>query len=286
MGAIRERMLAELDLLGMSEKTKQGYVGCCRVFVAYFMKSPEQMGEREIREFLLHLVRDRRASPSSIGVYVAAIRFLYRRVLRNPEVVADLPRPKIPRRLPSVPSQEEVQAILNAIRSPKYRAMLTTVYGAGLRISEACRLRVEDIDSKRMVLHIREAKQAKDRLVAMGPRLLETLRRYWATAKPRGPYLFPNDQSGQPVSNDAVRKVLKAALAELGFKKHLTLHSLRHGFATHLLEDGTDIRLIQALLGHSTIQTTAHYTQVSTRNLRTVTSPLDRLGQLKDSAPK
>jgi site-specific recombinase XerD len=286
MGAIRERMLVELDLLGMSAKTKQGYVGCCRVFVAYFMKSPEQMGEREIREFLLHLIRDRKASPSSIGVYVAAIRFLYRRVLRNPDVVADLPRPRIPRRLPPVPSQEEVSAILNAIRSPKYRAMLTAVYGAGLRISEACRLRVEDIDSNRMVLHIREAKQAKDRLVAMGPRLLETLRRYWAEAKPRGPYLFPNDKSGQPVSNDAVRKVLKAALAELGFKKHLTLHSLRHGFATHLLEDGTDIRLIQALLGHSTIQTTAHYTQVSTRHMRTVTSPLERLGKLKDSAPK
>ena len=286
MGAIRERMLAELDLLGMSAKTKNGYLRCCRVFVAYFMKSPEQMGEREVREFLLHIVRDRKVGPSAVGVYVAAIRFLYRRVLKQPDVVGDLPRPRIPKRLPWVPSREEVETILNAIRSPKYRAMLTAVYGAGLRISETRRLRVEDVDSKRMVIHIRDAKQAKDRLVVLSPRLLEILRDYWVEEKPRGPYLFPNKKSGRPVSNDAVRKVLKIALAEIGFTKHVTLHSLRHGFATHLLEDGTDVRVIQALLGHSSLQTTAHYTRVSTRHMRTITSPLDRLGHLKDSAQR
>lgn len=137
-----------------------------------------------------------------------------------------------------------------------------------------------------MLLHIRQAKQGKDRFVVLSPRLLETLRHYWKEAKPPGPYLFPSGDSGRPLSNDAVRKVLKAALAEVGFQKHVTLHSLRHGFATHLLEDGTDIRVIQSLLGHSTLDTTAHYTRISTGQMRKVTSPLDRLGPLRDTAPR
>jgi integrase/recombinase XerD len=286
MGAIRDRMLAEMELRGLSEATKESYLVCCRVFVARFMKSPEQLGVQQINAFLLHLIRDRKVGPSSVGVYVAAIRFLYRTVLRHPEIVEDLPRPKIPKKLPSVPSREEVQTLLGSIRSLKYRTILIAAYGAGLRISEARRLRVDDIDSDRMVIQIRGAKQAKDRLVLLSPRLLEALRRYWVEAKPAGPYLFPSERSGEPVGNDAVRKVLKIAMGEIGFKKHLTLHSLRHGFATHLLEDGTDIRVIQALLGHSTIQTTAHYTQVSTRHMRTVTSPLDRLGTLKTPTPR
>lgn len=281
MGAIRDRMLAELELRGMSAATQRSYLICCRVFVAYFMKSPEQLGAEHIKEFLLHLKRQRNAGPSCVGVYVAAIRFLYRAVLRNRDVVEDLPRPRIPKKLPDVPSREEVETILSSVRSLKYRTILIAAYGAGLRISEALRIRVEDIDSKRMLLHVRGAKQAKDRFVLLSPRLLEALRRYWVEAKPRGPYLFPNTRLRQPVSNDAVRKVLKQALDEVGFKKRVTLHSLRHGFATHLLEDGTDIRLIQVLLGHSSIQTTAHYTRISAQHMQTVTSPLDRLGHLK-----
>lgn len=281
MGAIRDRMVAELELRGMSAATKKSYLTCCRVFVAYFMKSPEQLAAADIKEFLLHLMRQRNAGPSCVGVYVAAIRFLYRAVLRRPDIVDDLPRPRIPKKLPEVPSREEVATILGAVRSLKYRTMLIAAYGAGLRISEARRLRVEDVDSKRMLLHIRGAKRGKDRFVLLSPRLLAALRGYWAEARPGEPYLFPGDRSQEPVSNDAVRKVLKRALAEADFRKHVTLHSLRHGFATHLLEDGTDIRLIQVLLGHSSIETTAHYTRVSTRHMQTVTSPLDRLGQLQ-----
>jgi integrase/recombinase XerD len=282
MGTIRDRMLAELELRGMSAATRKSYLLCCRVFVAHFMKSPEQLGTEDIKTFLLHLKRQRNAGPSCIGVYVAAIRFLYRAVLRNRDVVEDLPRPRIPKKLPEVPSREEVETILTSVRSLKYRTILIAAYGAGLRISEARRLRVEDIDSKRMLLHIRGAKQAKDRFVLLSPRLLAVLRRYWMEAKPRGPYLFPNNRLREPVSSDAVRKVLKQALDEVGFKKRVTLHSLRHGFATHLLEDGTDIRLIQVLLGHSSIETTAHYTRITPLHMQTVTSPLDRLGQLKD----
>src|SRR5215831_16844546 len=272
MGKIRDRMLEELELRGMSEATKKSYVICCRVFVAHFMKSPEQLRANDIKAFLLHLKRGRKAGPSCIGVYVAAIRFLYRNVLRNPEVVEDLPRPRIPRTLSPVLSREEVEQLLGAVRSIRHRTILTVAYGAGLRISEALQLRVDDIDSKRMVVHVRGAKQGKDRFVLLSPRLLEALRRYWMESKPRGPHLFPS-RSGRHVSIDVIRRVFRATVSEIAFKKRVTLHSLRHGFATHLLEDGTDIRVIQALLGHSTIETTAHYTRVSTRHTQKVTSP-------------
>ena len=285
MGAIRERMIEELELRGMSEKTKRGYVLCCQVFVAHFMKSPEQLHADDIKAFLLHLMRERKLSPSGIGVYVAAIRFLYRHVLRNPDEVEDLPRPRIPKKLPDVPSREEVQQLLSAVQSIKHRTILATAYGAGLRISEALHLQVQDIDSKRMVIHIRGAKQAKDRFVLLSPQLLAALRRYWVEVKPLGPHLFPS-RSGRPISIDVIRRVLKATLRDIGLNKRMTLHSLRHGFATHLLEDGTDIRVIQSLLGHSTIQTTAHYTRISTRNFCKVTSPLDRLAQVQSTAAR
>jgi integrase/recombinase XerD len=282
MGAIRDRMLEEMELRGLAEATKKSYVVCCRVFVAHFMKSPEQLRTDDIKAFLLHLKRDRDAGPSCLGVYVAAIRFLYRAVLRNPEVVEDLPRPRIPKKLPPILSRSEVDELLGAVRSTKHRTILIAAYGAGLRISEARRLRIEDIDSKRMLIHVRGGKRGKDRFVLLSPRLLEALRRYWVESKPVGPYLFTS-RSGRPMSIDMIRRVFKTAAREIAFKKRVTLHSLRHAFATHLLEDGTDIRVIQALLGHSTIQTTAHYTRVSTRHMRTVTSPLDRLATFEDT---
>jgi integrase/recombinase XerD len=278
MGAIRDRMIEELELRGMSAATRKCYVVCCRVFVAHFMRSPEQLHAEDIKAFLLHLQRVRKVGPSCLRGYIAALCFLYRNVLRNPDVVEDLPRPRVPKTLPDVLSPDEVQRLLAAVRSLQHRTILTTAYGAGLRISEALRLQVQDIDSKRMVIHVRGAKQAKDRLVLLSRKLLATLRRYWVKARPRRPYLFPS-RSGRPVHIDVLRRTLRATVREVGFNKRVTLHSLRHGFATHLLEAGTDIRVIQALLGHSTLETTAHYTRVSTRNFQRVTSPLDRLTQ-------
>jgi site-specific recombinase XerD len=283
MGAIRERMIEELELLGMSAATRTSYLTNCRVFVSYFMRSPEQLGAKEIREFLLHLSRDRMVGPSCVRGYVAALRFLYRRVLRNPDAVEDLPMPKVPRTLPDVLSREEVRQILEAVRSLRLRTILTTAYAAGLRISEALRLRVDDIDSKRMVLHIRGAKQAKDRFVLLSPQLLTMLRRYWVELKAHGPLLFAS-RSGRPVHIDVLRRAFRKTVRTLGLRKRVTLHSLRHGFATHLLEDGTDIRVIQSLLGHADLKTTAHYTRVSTRNLRKVKSPFDGLARAEDVA--
>ena len=279
MGKIRDRMVAELDLRGLAEATKQSYLICCRQFVAHYMRSPEQLGAVETKAFVLHLIQQRKASPSAVGVYVAAIRFLYRVVLRRPEAVEDLPRPKVPTRLPAVPSRPEVEQLLKAVRSPKYRAIMMVAYGAGLRISEICRLQVTDLDSQQMVLHVRGGKGGKDRLVPIGPRILRAVREYWVDTRQSGSLLFPGRRAGQPIRKDTVRKVFKQAAAEAGITKRVTLHSLRHGFATHLLEDGEDIRVLQALLGHSHVQATAHYARVTTRRLRRVRSPLEALGK-------
>jgi integrase/recombinase XerD len=284
VGKIREQMVAELELRGMAEPTKKAYLMCCRQFVAHFMKSPEQLGAPETKAFILHLIRERRASPSGVGVYVAALRFLFRVVLRRPEVVEDLPRPRVPKGLPSVPNRDEILSLLRSVRSLKYRAILIVAYGAGLRISEACGLQVADVDSNMMVIHVRHAKGAKDRLVPLSPTMLAALRAYWLEAKPTGRFLFAGRDPDSPLTTDAVRKVVKLALAEAGAKRRLTLHSLRHGFATHLLEDGEDIRVIQAVLGHSHVQTTAHYARVTTARLRKVKSPLEALKVSKDAA--
>ena len=281
MGAIQDRMIGEMELRGMASATKKSYLVCCRVFVAYFMKSPEQLGTEEVKTFLLHLARERQAGPSTTHVYIAALCFLYRHVLALPDVVDRLPRPRIPKKLPDVLDPEEVQQLLGAVRSMKLRTILITAYGAGLRISEALRLGVRDIDSKRMVIHIRGAKNGKDRLVLLSPDLLVALRRYWTQCRPQGPHLFPG-RNRRPVHIDVIRRALWAAVREVGLKKRVTLHSFRHGFATHLLENGTDVRVIQALLGHSNLETTAHYTQVSTRNFKNVASPLDRLAPPKE----
>lgn len=274
MGAIRDRMIAELEMRGMSAATRRSYLTCCRLFVAHFMKSPEQLHAEDVRTFLLYMTRDRKVGAATVHVYISAIQFLYRHVLRRPDVIDDIPFPRVPHTLPDVLSREEVIQLLGAVRSLKLRTILTSAYAAGLRISEALRLRVEDVDSTRMVLHIRGAKQGKDRLVILSPRLLAMLRAYWATSRPNGPLLFPG-RLGRPVHIDVIRRAFRATVDALGLTKRVTLHSLRHGFATHLLEDGADIRVIQALLGHASPLTTAHYTRVSTRNFQTVTSPYD-----------
>jgi len=227
MGIIQERMIGEMQLRGMAPATKKSYLVCCRVFVAYFMKSPEQLGTDNVKTFLLHLVRERKAGPSTLHVYIAALCFLYRHVLGIPGVVEHLPRPRIPIKLPDVLDREEVHQLLAAVRSLKLRTILTTAYAAGLRISEALRLEIRDIDSKRMVIHIRSAKNGKDRLVLLSPELLAKLRLYWVESRPRGRHLFPG-RNGRPVHIDVIRRALQATVREVGIKKRVTLHSFRH----------------------------------------------------------
>ena len=276
MGELRDRMIADLELRRYRPGTVTSYVGCAQRFTAHYMKSPAEMGEDEVRRFLLHLIHAKRVHPATQKMHIAALKFLYDITLNRPEVMLRVPWPKVPKSLPDILSREEVEELFGLIDSLMYRAILMTTYGAGLRISEACSLAVGDIDSSRGLIHIRDGKRGRDRYVMLGRRVLLCLREYWKAKRPSGPYLFPGQDSQTTISPSAVRAALKSAVAKSGIRKHVTPHVLRHTFATHLLEDGEDIRTIQALLGHGSIRTTARYTQVSQRHIGRTQSPLDR----------
>jgi site-specific recombinase XerD len=271
-------MATELRLRGMSPITQRMYLGCVERFAAYHHRSPAAVGEPEVRAFLDHLLRDRGMRPTTLRVYGAALRFLYDTTLERPEVMRRIPYPRgVPARLPDVLSQAEVAHLLAAAPSLKHRAMMMAAYGAGLRVSELCALTAEDIDSARMLVRVRDGKGAKDRYVMLSPRLLATLRAYWRQRPPRGPYLFPSPRPGQPLSRKAVWHMLRRAARRAGLRKRVTPHTLRHCFATHLLEAGTNIRVIQVLLGHRSLRTTARYALVSPAHVGTVRSPLDTM---------
>lgn len=278
MGHIRDRMIADLQLRRYSISTQNEYVRCATRFVEHYMRSPDELGEREVRGYVLHLVRVRKVSPSVHKMHVAAIRFLYVHTLHRPEAIRWLPWPKIPCSLPVVLGGAEVESLLQSFESPKYLAIVMCAYGAGLRISEACALAPSDIDSARGVIHVRHAKRRRDRYVMLSARLLDTLRAYWrAVRPPPDGYLFPGANPGSHSSPRAVRSVLKKAVAAAGLRKRVTPHVLRHSFATHLLEAGTDVRVIQVLLGHGSIRSTARYTHVSASHIGRTKSPLDLL---------
>ena len=277
MGQLRDRMDADLRLRGRSPVTRYHYLRCVRSFVAHVGRSPAALGEDEVRAFLLHLIHERKAKPATLRMYVAALKFLYATTLRRPEVVARVPWPNVPEHLPDILAPAEIVRLLETVRSMKHRAILMVAYGAGLRISEVCSLQVGDIDSQRMVIHVRDGKGGKDRYVMLSERLLAVLRQYWRLAKPRGPFLFPGKRGAPHVQPTTVQRMLQKVVAACGLSKRVTPHVLRHCFATHLLEAGTDVRTIQQLLGHSSIRTTARYVQVSTRQIGQTRSPLDKL---------
>lgn len=275
MGLLRKKMEADMKIRGLRPATQAEYLRVATRFAGYFMRSPAHMGLAEVREYLLHHIRAGR-STSTQQVYLCALRFLYRVTLERPSELATLVGPRRIQRLPEVLSRDEVAAILRTVRSPRHRAVLMTMYGAGLRVGEACRLRPTDIDSQRGVIRIRDGKGGRDRVVMLSPRLLEELRSYWRLVRPSGGYFFPAARGGV-LRSESVRAVLKRAAASVGIAKRVTPHCLRHSFATHLLEAGTDARAIQVLLGHASIETTQRYMQVSAQFLSTVQSPLDRL---------
>lgn len=278
MGHIRDKMKEDLELRGFAATTQKEYLQRAQNFVAHFRRPPTEMGEQEIRAFLLHLVNERGVSAATHHMYVAAIKFLYATTLKRPMEVASIPWPKKPQHLPDILTGDEVVRLFRAIHSIKHRAILMAAYGAGLRISEACSLQINDIDSSRMLIHVREGKRSKDRYVMLSERLLSVLRGYWGSARPARPYLFPGMIPIRPITTGAVQRALHEVVSNCGFTKRVTAHSLRHGFATHLLETGTDIRVIQRLLGHSSIQTTARYTKVAASHIVRTKSPLDLLG--------
>lgn len=281
MGKLRDQMIEDLQLRDYARRTSKEYVRCARAFVAYHRKPPQQMGELEIRQFLMHLLETRKAGPATRKMHVAAIKFLYEVTLRRPEVAASIPWPKVPHGVPEILSGSEVSLLLDAIDSLKRRAAIMTAYGAGLRISEVCALRVDDIDSQRMTVRVRHGKGDQARYVPLPERVLFLLRRYWVIERPKGPWLFAGNQAGCPLSTYSVRYHLASAAKKVGLAKRVTPHVLRHTFATHLLELGTDVRVIQMLLGHRSIRSTARYTHMTSRVLAKTKSPVDVLGTPK-----
>jgi site-specific recombinase XerD len=255
-------------------------VSCARAFVAYHRKPPEEMGEPEVRQFLQYL-DEQLVGAATQKLHVAGIKFLYAKTLGRPEVVAAIPWPKVQQALPAILSGSEMDRLLDAIDSVMYRAIVMTAYGSGLRISEVCALQVSDIESRRMLIHVRSAKGGRDRYVTLPERVLLMLRRYWKVQRPRGPELFPGQRGARCISAVAVRTNLHAAARAANLGKLVTPHCLRHSFATHLLELGTDLRVIQMLLGHRSIRTTVRYTRVTDKHLGHITSPVDVLGTAK-----
>jgi site-specific recombinase XerD len=278
MGKLRDQMIEDLRLRDYARRTCKAYVDCARAFVVYHRKPPEQMGELEVRQFLMHLVETKKASPASRKMHVAGIKFLYEVTLRRPEVVASIPWPKVAHGVPEILSGTEVMTLLDAIDGLKARAAIMTAYGAGLRVSEVCSLQVDDIDSQRMTIRVRHGKGNQARYVPLPERVLFLLRRYWALERPKKPWLFSGKQAGCPLSEASVRYQLSAATKRTGLTKRVTPHVLRHTFATHLLELGTDVRVIQMLLGHRSIRSTMRYTRVTSRVLAKTKSPVDVLG--------
>jgi integrase/recombinase XerD len=277
MGQLRDRMEQDLKLRGLSPATIRNYLLYCRKFAAFFMRSPEELGTAQVRTFLLHQIEVEQLAFGSYRQVYAALKFLYSVTLGRPWEVGRIPFPKRrPSPLPKVLTANELSAFFAALRKAKYRALFMTCYAAGLRLGEACQLRIEDIDSRRMVIHIRAGKGGKQRLTVLSPRLLEVLRAYWRLAKPKV-WLFPGATAARPVAHDTARSVFHRARVQAGLPVGYSPHSLRHSFATHLLDAGTDLVLIQSLLGHGSIQTTSRYTHVTLQRIQQVQSPLDRL---------
>lgn len=277
MTPLRQKMLDDMRLRNLSPVTQQTYVAHVARFARFFGRSPEQLGSIQVRGYLLHLSRERKVATRTLNQVAAALRFLYETTLERPGLLAQIPYARQDDELPNVLSRDEVLALLAAVRRPKYRAILVLAYATGLRATEITQLRTEDVDEARMMLHVRRGKGQRDRDVMLSPVLLDELRAYRAAEPLRGPWLFPGWPEDRPITRQTIAKVFRLVRADAALAKPATLRLMRHTFATHAHENGTDIRTIQALLGHRSLATTARYTRVSSRTVRATVSPLDLL---------
>jgi integrase/recombinase XerD len=277
MSPLRKRMTEDMQVRNLALNTQESYLQQVSQFARHFNKSPELLGPEDIRTYQVYLTNEKKLAPGSIVIAVSALRFLYKTSLKKDWSFEDvIPTAKIPQKLPVVLSPEEVLQFLNSVGSTKHRAILTTCYAAGLRVSEAVHLKPTDIDSKRMVIRVEQGKGQKDRYVMLSPKLLDTLRDYWRATRPKD-WVFPGDVVGQPITTGAVEDACQKARRDSGIRKPITPHSMRHAFAVHLLESGTDVRTIQLLLGHRSLATTARYLRIATSKVCSTSSPLDLL---------
>jgi integrase/recombinase XerD len=260
---LRTRLIQDLRIRNYSQRTIEIYVRCIAAFAKYFGQSPERLGEGHVREYQRYLVEERKSSWALFNQTVCALRFLYGKTLHQDWTVEHIPFPKTEKRLPEVLSLEEVSGLFAAVRTLKTRTILQTMYGAGLRVKEALKLKPRDIDSHRMAIRIQQGKGRQDRYVTLSPTLLETLRDYYRAYRPQGPWLFPSRDPNHPTHPTTVQRACRLAAQKAGLRKRVTTHTMRHSFATNLLEAGVDLRTIQILLGHASLNTTALYLHVA-----------------------
>jgi integrase/recombinase XerD len=276
MTALRQRMIEDMQLRNFSPHTQEAYVRAVAKFAKHFGRAPDLLGPVEVRAYLVDMVGRRRVSWSLYNQALCALRFYYHTTLGRDQLLKSIPCPKEEKRLPVVLITNEVSRFFDAITNLKHRAMFMTAYSAGPRVSELVSLLVDDIDSSRMLISIRQGKGRKDRYVKLADRLLEVLRDYWKAYRPSR-WLFPGNHHDKPIHRVTVAIVCRQIGKRAGLRKRVTVHMLRHSYATHLLDAGTDLRTIQVLLGHRSIKTTALYTHVSQAKIESTPSPLDLL---------
>ena len=273
---LRQRMIEDMTARRFKEKVQKDYVRHVRIFTEFLGRSPDTATSEDLRRFQLHMAQQQVGAPT-INSAISALRFFFTETLERPDLVRPLRLVNEPRRTPVVLSPEEVARLLQAAPGLKYKAALSVAYGAGLRVSEVAQLKVSDIDSQRMTLRVEQGKGQRDRYVMLSPHLLQLLREWWKAARPQV-WLFPGQNPINPVTARQLNRAVTAAKDLAGISKRVSPHTLRHSFATHLLEQGVDIRVIQVLLGHAKLETTALYTRVAVATVRDIKSPLDRLG--------
>jgi site-specific recombinase XerD len=272
---LRLRMIEDMTVRGFTACTQRGYIAAVKRFTIFLGRSPDEASAEDLRRFQLQM-RSEGASATTMNAAVSALRFFFGVTLGRGDAQAGMTTVREPRRLPVVLSPEEVRRLLDAAPGLKYRAALSLAYGAGLRASEVVSLKLSDIDSNRMVIRVEQGKGRKDRYAMLSEHLLHLLRAYWKASRPQG-WLFPGQNPVNPLTTRQLRRAFDGAKAAAGIDKRVSLHTLRHCFATHLLEQKVDIRIIQVLLGHSKLDTTARYARVASTTLRAVKSPLEQL---------
>ena len=280
---LRQRMIDDMTARRFKEKVQLDYMRHFDRFVDFLERSPDTATSEDVRRFQLHLAKQPFGVPT-VNAAISALRFLFNITLDRPELARALTTLHQPRKAPIVLSQDEMVRLIEAAPGLKYKAAFGVAYGAGLRVSEVVALKVSDIDSQRMTLRVEQGKGQRDRYVMLSPQLLEWLRDWWRVARPRG-WLFPGKDPINPMTDRHLCRVVSAAAREAGLAKRVSPHTLRHSFATHLLEQGVDIRVIQVLLGHAKLETTALYTRVAVNTIRVIASPLDKLGLKPNETP-
>jgi integrase/recombinase XerD len=269
MTSLRRRMLEDLQLRGLAPTTQQCYLDVVRQLAHHYRRPPDQLSDAELRQYFLFLLNEKQVAESTFRIHLYGIRFLYERTLQRPWPVFDLVRPRHPQKLPVVLSLREVRSLLALVANPTARMCLQLIYACGLRLREGTQLQVSDIDAQRMLVRVRQGKGGKDRFVPLAPRVLELLRAYWQRQRPR-PWLFPARDPRMPLPATTLQKTFTRVVRQSGLAKEASIHTLRHSYATHLLERGVSLRVIQELLGHQSPRTTARYTHLTPPTLDVV----------------